>query len=278
MSKPWFHTNKFNHTSHHLETGLTKSWARTDLKNQCVIMLHRKIWFASHIWNKVLFWTTNQFNFITRFTIHCLLNLQTDLSHNLQQLSGKAKAESEFIQRLKTQTEKINVSPISLALCLVLLVKERRRALSPSRRTKQVKPLLSQLSLWPSAMPISLFNKIFFFAFLHFCLPSFPSTFSVYIILLLLQVIQAKETNQINTRGGERLEFLLSFSSFFSAEGKAHESGGGERYLSPGGTRSRLKIEVRLVWRLPFSPSFHVRRLVVVWWYVKIKLIKVLRD
>ncbi|XP_035703748.1 E3 ubiquitin-protein ligase TRIM9 isoform X3 [Folsomia candida] len=39
---------------------------------------------------------------------------KTDLSHNLQQLSGKAKAESEFIQRLKTQTEKINESSLSL--------------------------------------------------------------------------------------------------------------------------------------------------------------------
>ena len=36
--------------------------------------------------------------------------LQTELSHQLQQLSEKAKSGGEFIQRLKGQTDKVNVS------------------------------------------------------------------------------------------------------------------------------------------------------------------------
>lgn len=44
---------------------------------------------------------------------------QTELSHNLQQLSEKAKTGTEFIQRLKSQTEKVNVSPFILSLNLI---------------------------------------------------------------------------------------------------------------------------------------------------------------
>ena len=36
--------------------------------------------------------------------------LQTELSQNLQQLSEKARSTTEFIQRLKSMTDKINVS------------------------------------------------------------------------------------------------------------------------------------------------------------------------
>jgi len=55
-----------------------------------------------------------QNEFLQKNVFHLLMYLfcflQTELSHNLQQLSEKAKSGSEFIQRLKTQTEKINVS------------------------------------------------------------------------------------------------------------------------------------------------------------------------
>lgn len=39
-----------------------------------------------------------------------LLLLQTELSHNLQQLSEKARSTTEFIQRLKGMSDKVTVS------------------------------------------------------------------------------------------------------------------------------------------------------------------------
>lgn len=35
---------------------------------------------------------------------------QTELSHNLQQLSERARSTTEFIQRLKGMSDKVNVS------------------------------------------------------------------------------------------------------------------------------------------------------------------------
>jgi tripartite motif-containing protein 9/67 len=40
----------------------------------------------------------------------CSLCFQTELSQNLQQLSEKARSTTEFIQRLKGMTDKVNVS------------------------------------------------------------------------------------------------------------------------------------------------------------------------
>lgn len=37
-------------------------------------------------------------------------HFQTELSHNLQQLSERAKSTTEFIQRLKGMSDKVNVS------------------------------------------------------------------------------------------------------------------------------------------------------------------------
>lgn len=39
-----------------------------------------------------------------------LFLFQTELSHNLQQLSERAKSTTEFIQRLKGMSDKVNVS------------------------------------------------------------------------------------------------------------------------------------------------------------------------
>lgn len=41
---------------------------------------------------------------------------QTELSHNLQQLSERARSTTEFIQRLKGMSDKVNVSNFCVAL------------------------------------------------------------------------------------------------------------------------------------------------------------------
>lgn len=44
------------------------------------------------------------------FLLFFLVFLQTELSHNLQQLSEKARSTTEFIQRLKGMSDKVTVS------------------------------------------------------------------------------------------------------------------------------------------------------------------------
>lgn len=46
------------------------------------------------------------------------LLFQTELSHNLQQLSERAKSTTEFIQRLKGMSDKVNVSTNTVSFCL----------------------------------------------------------------------------------------------------------------------------------------------------------------
>jgi hypothetical protein len=51
------------------------------------------------------------------FSRYFFVHLQTELSHNLQQLSEKARSTTEFIQRLKGMSDKVTVSFILFYLC-----------------------------------------------------------------------------------------------------------------------------------------------------------------
>lgn len=51
-----------------------------------------------------------EFNSIFVIILFKLFFFQTELSHNLQQLSERARSTTEFIQRLKGMSDKVNVS------------------------------------------------------------------------------------------------------------------------------------------------------------------------
>lgn len=55
---------------------------------------------------------------------------QTELSHGLQSLSEKAKAGTEFIQRLKGMSEKVHVSKISIETFLKLTLSVEQTTLA----------------------------------------------------------------------------------------------------------------------------------------------------
>lgn len=84
-----------------------------------------------------------------------LFSLQTELSHNLQHLSEKARSTTEFIQRLKGMSDKVTVS---LLLCVIIIT------LLGKHEFNFTALLCSELSIsFPSK------NMIFFFTLLTFC-------------------------------------------------------------------------------------------------------------
>ena len=69
-----------------------------------LLLIHDCVFTVAVLYAVLDFLTDKAFNSIM------FLSSQTELSQQLQQLSEKAKGGTDFIQRLKGQTEKVNVS------------------------------------------------------------------------------------------------------------------------------------------------------------------------